>query len=238
MITRLVVNGCSYMYSYTKGGGHNDLANRLNISVAKSLTVPGSCNSRIIRTTLKDSYQTTEPTLYIVGLSFLGRSEFPIHHDTDEFEGRWTSIQNSVIPCARYLDHWTKKDTEKFIEIKLKLESHGLEDYVENFQYQLLSMINDLKYRGHQVVVFRLPADVIDQVLSLKKFDKLRECVNIVDGLQWKGLLWQYENGVNPDPADEHLPLDIRHPLPGEHGPLNNFLFEYLNKHALYLSVL
>ena len=78
MISRLVVNGCSYVKCYDRGNGHIDLAERLNIPSAYSLALPGSCNNRIIRTTLKDSYITDHPTLYIVGLSFLNRSELPV----------------------------------------------------------------------------------------------------------------------------------------------------------------
>ena len=46
---RLVVNGCSYTDWYAQGRGHFDLAQRLNIQQAESLTLPGACNTRILR---------------------------------------------------------------------------------------------------------------------------------------------------------------------------------------------
>ena len=46
----LVVNGCSYMQAYAQGGGHQDLAQRLNIPKSQSLTIGGSANTRIMRT--------------------------------------------------------------------------------------------------------------------------------------------------------------------------------------------
>jgi hypothetical protein len=63
MINHVVVNGCSYHESYARGQGHLDLAQRLgfidehNIPQASSLAIGGSANSRILRTTLKHSYQ-------------------------------------------------------------------------------------------------------------------------------------------------------------------------------------
>ena len=78
MIQRLVVNGCSYMDVYASGNGHVDLASRLNIPTMESIAQSGCNNSRIIRTTLKDSYLTTEPTLYVLGVTFISRSEAPI----------------------------------------------------------------------------------------------------------------------------------------------------------------
>ena len=70
----LVVNGCSYQESYARGQGHMDLAQRLgfvdehNIPQASTLAIGGSANSRILRTTLKHSYQATQPMFYVLGI--------------------------------------------------------------------------------------------------------------------------------------------------------------------------
>lgn len=237
-MTRLVVNGCSYIAGYATGNGHIDLASRLNINNAISLAIPGSCNSRIIRTVLKDSYTTTHKTLYVLGITFLNRTELPISANKNLFEGKWLSIQEHVNPYYHYVDHWTKTDTEQFIDLKIKAELGSIEDYLEQLMYQLLSMIGDLINRGHYIIVFRNPGDLYDEYLGNARFTKLYECVNIVNGLSWQAIPWQLEQGIKFDPRDSALGFDIRHPLPGEHGPLNNFLVEYINKHALYLPVL
>ena len=78
MINNLIVNGCSYMEGYAKGGGHIDLAAQLGIAKADTLAIGGSANSRILRTTLKHSYQVAEPTLYVLGLTFVTRNELTI----------------------------------------------------------------------------------------------------------------------------------------------------------------
>ena len=86
---QLVVNGCSYMECYVRGQGHKDLANRLVVPEFHSLAKSGTSNTRIIRTTLKHSYQVTVPSLYVISLTFLEREELPIGKEYSEFEGRW-----------------------------------------------------------------------------------------------------------------------------------------------------
>lgn len=237
-MTRLVVNGCSYMLSYTCGKGHIELAKQLNINNATRLALAGSCNSRIIRTTLKDSYQSKEKTLYIVGLTFLSRAELPIAETEHFFEGKWISIQNEFNPDCRYNNRWTKNDFDRFIELKLKSELYSIDDYLEQLMYQLLSMIDSLIYRGHQVIVFRNPSDVYDNFLDNTRFEKLIKCVNIINGLNWAAIPWQATQGIKFDPEDHNLAPEIQHPLPGEHGPLNKFLVEYIKQNALHLPVL
>jgi hypothetical protein len=227
------------MGGHARGLGHIDLARRLNITISESLAVAGSCNSRIIRTVLKDSYQTTEKTFYIVGLTFLARGELPINAQRDPFEGRWLSTQHFQFPgndrCQLY---WTESDSKKYIELKNKTEADSVEDRLEHLMYQLLSMVNDLLSRGHQILIFRQPDDSYDHCLDQKEFTQLKNCVNIVDGLKWAAIPWQAQNGVNFEPADAIHPIGIRHAMLGEFGPLNNFLVEYINKNALHLPVL
>ena len=81
MIDRLVVNGCSYMHYYATGSGHIDLAQQLEIPVAESLAMNGSCNSRIIRSTLRDCYTTQQSTVYVIGLTFFHRYELTVRQD-------------------------------------------------------------------------------------------------------------------------------------------------------------
>jgi len=221
------------MEAYARGDGHIDLANKLNISNTTSLAVPGSCNNRIIRTTLKDSYCTTEKTLYIIGVTFLGRIELPINREQDAFEGRWLSFQNTINPNHRYVDWWNAADVKTVIDLKLKTELSGNEDQLENLMYQLLSMVGDLKSRGHQILIFRQVDNIYNNLLSKEKFIKLKNYVNIIDGLKWKAINWQHEQGIKFNPEDINLGFDVRHPLPGEHDPLNTFLLDYIKKYNL-----
>ena len=238
-MNRLVVNGCSYMSMYDLGDGHTDLAKKLNIATAESLAIAGASNSRIIRTTLKDSYTTKDKTFYLIGLSFLNREEFPINADMDTFEGRWLSTQHINIQNYYYsvdkkcLPTWTSEDSKIIIELKNKIEIDSIEDRLEHLMYQLLSMINDLISRGHQVLVFRQPEDSYANCLDTAQFAQLKNCKNIVNGLSWAAVPWQIDNGarfnqtlLNPAPGTEPI-------IPGEHELLNDFLYDYILKNHI-----
>ncbi len=222
------------MYAYSNGNGHVDLARELDISTAQSLAIPGSCNSRIIRTTLKDSYITDQPTLYVVGLSFLHRNEMPVGLE-QEFEGRWLSFQNAINPEKIDQYFWTDKDSCRLVDCFSRISPHVIKDRLEQLMFNLLTMISDLEKRNHRVIVFRQPPEAYADVSMLddERFTFLKNCVSIIDGLNWSSLEFLATKSIQYTPSDSHLPTNIRHPLPGEHTYLNTFLVEYIKKHNL-----
>jgi len=237
----LVVNGCSYMEGYASGGGHIDLANQLGLGVATSLAIGGSANSRILRTTLKHSYQAS-PTLYVLGLTYISRSELPILRvrDNDSFEGRWCNPQNQEF-ASDYEHFWNRTESERFVDFKLKTEVYSLIDRVEDLQYQILAAIADLKTRGHSVLVYQQSDDSYRDLLSHPKLQYFKTVPNIVDGFGWYAIQYQHSRGVPADtPADvanfigpQGTPEEIRHRAPGEHGILNEFLCNYIRTNQL-----
>ena len=227
----LVVNGCSYMEAYVSGLGHADLSQRLGISQVKSLARGGSANSRIIRTTLKHSYNTDNPTFYVLGLTFLSRLEIPILENKDEFEGRWTNPQNQDYSHLWQHD-WNKQDTETFVDIKLKTEIYSILDRVEDLMYRILSMIADLRSRNHQVLIYQQADTLHLEHLSNPRLRFFQNNVNIIDGYSWRAVPWQLQQGVPPTNYGSnplhHIPDDIKHPAPGHHHKLNEFLVDYI----------
>lgn len=228
--TELVVNGCSYAEVYAQGNGHVDLAQQLGILNAKSLAIGGSANSRIIRTTLKHSYHTESPTFYVLGMTFLSRLEIPILENQCDFEGRWTNPQNQQF-SKNWQYGWTQKDTDQFVETKLKSEIHSILDRTEDLMYRILSMISDLQKRGHQVLVYQQADNLYQSFLSDDRLKFFRSVPNIVDGCNWRSISWQLENGVPPLYRDNnlnHVPNDMKHPAHGYHQILNKFLVDYI----------
>lgn len=234
MIQQVVVNGCSYMESYASGNGHVDLATQLKIPTAQSLAIGGSANSRIIRTTIKHSY-TAPPTLYILGMTFVSRNELPILDDQDEFEGRWTNPQNQHFK-NRWQLPWTPKDTEKYVELKLKSEVFSILDRTEDLMYKILSTINDLKSRGHCVLVYQQADNLYQDYLTHPKLALFASTPAIIQGYRWRAIAWQHEQKV---PATTYptgapyVPPDMVHPMPGYHQTLNNYLTNYIQEHKI-----
>ena len=240
MIAHVVVNGCSYMESYAHGGGHIDLARRLgfigkfNIPQASTLAIGGSANSRILRTTVKHSYQTTQPVLYVLGMTFLSRLEIPICQQENEFEGRWVNPQNQEFK-SRWQHGWTQTDCDQFVEIKLKSEVYSILDRAEDLMYRMLSVIADLKSRGHRVLMFQQADNLYQSYLDdprLAMFDQQE----IVGGFAWRASAWQAEQGVPPKdygPNAPYVPADMTHAAIGHHQNLNEYLTNYIQERKL-----
>lgn len=233
---QLVVNGCSYMESYASGFGHQDLAERLGIPQAVSLAIGGSANSRIIRSTLKHSYITNQPTLYVLGMTFLSRIEIPILLASSEFEGRWTNFQNQSW-SSRWDAPWTQRDTDTLIDLKLKWEINSILDRAEDLMYHILTMIHSLKSRGHGVLVYQQADNLYQQYLSHARLKLYGSEPEIMEGYAWCAVPWQHAQGVPPtdyglDPI-HNVPVEIAHRQPGHHQQLNIHLTAYINNNNL-----
>jgi hypothetical protein len=237
-ITRLVVNGDSYMELYAQGNGHADLANRLSIPNSKSLAIGGSPDTRIIRTCLKDSYLTTESTLYVIGVGFLSRWEVPILKvdSEEEFEGRWTNPQNQNY-VDRWEHHWSRKDTEQLMELKLKSDFYSVPDRLEDLMYRLIAMITDLHSRGHRALIYQQADDIYQRYLDRNTMRLFHNNPIFINSLKWLAVPWQLERGIPTNPLSTNAPYkvpdNIRHPMAGRHELLNEFLQNYIIEHKI-----
>jgi len=230
--SRLIVNGCSYMQCYAQGQGHQDLADRLFVSESQSIAKAGTCNTRIIRTTLKHSYQSTQPALYVIGLTFLDREELPIGKEQSQSEGRWIGIQNGFLD-SNFEDTWSQRDCDNYMDLKVKIRMvDNLIDRIEDLMYKVLSMIGDLRSRGHQALVFAQVAEDFQPHVNHPRLQLLKSNANIVDGLTWGANAWQIAQGVKTD-SDSRIPLMMQHISPGEHRYINAFLENYIQEHDL-----
>jgi len=229
---RLIVNGCSYMDAYANGG-LDDLSQQIKIDVVKNLAVRGSCNNRIIRTTLKDSYQTSIPSFYIIGITYLSRHELPLLSGRPETDGKWQSINNNFEDRTGLDCHFTYKDIKDYCFLYDKFTVLGIEDLALNLQYQLLSLCDSLQHRGHRCLIFNTAESALDWVIDYPAFDLLKSKKQLVHGLKWKSIPWQFEQGANWPKEDENLPAGARHVAPGQHRWLNEFLVDYINQHSI-----
>lgn len=235
MIDNLVVNGCSYMDNYALGLGHQDLAQKLNITNSDSIAVSGSANSRILRTTLKHSF-SAPPTLYIMGMTFLSRLELPICEPANEFEGRWCNPQNQEF-SQRWQYQWSQSDSDQFVEIKLKSEIYSILDRLEDLMYRIVAAIDSLKTRGHRVLVYQQADNLHLEYMNDPRVALFRR-PEIIGGYIWRATKWQHDLGVPPTeyPAgSQYVPADMMHPAVGHHHQLNDYLTNYIAEHKILL---
>jgi hypothetical protein len=234
----LVVNGDSYMEVYAQGNGQDDLADRLGIPCATSLAIGGSSDSRVIRTVMKHSYQATDPTFYILGVGFLSRWEVPVLKNEFEgsFEGRWTNPQNQDYK-DRWEHNWNEKLTKQLMQLKIITDFYSVPDRLEDLMYRLMSLIGSLHSRGHRILVYQQADDIYQRYLDNLNLYLFKNNPIFIDGLRWRAVPWQIEQGVpttaygeNPD---YYVPPEIKHPAPGHHRVLNKFLHDYIVTHKI-----
>jgi hypothetical protein len=209
------------------------LAHQLGLTNPVSLAIGGSANSRILRTTLKHSY-TAPPTFYVLGMTFLSRLEIPICEPLGDFEGRWVNPQNQEF-STRWQHDWTKKDSNQFVETKLKSEMYSILDRTEDLMYRMLSTISNLKSRGHRVLMFQQADNLYIDLLDNPRL-RLFDCLEIIDKFAWRAISWQADQGVQPKkyPAgSQYVPPDMTHPAIGHHQRLNEYLTNYIQKYKL-----
>lgn len=217
------------MEAYALGRGHVDLSRQLGIANVENLAIGGSANSRILRTTLKHSYQQQHPTFYVLGMTFLSRLEIPILENHNEFEGRWTNPQNQQFKT--YWQHgWTDKDTENFVDLKLKSEIYSILDRTEDLMYRIVSVIHNLKSRGHGVLIYQQADSLSQEYLSNTRLSLFKNHKEIIEGYSWCAVPWQHQQGVLSMYDDESVPHELRHPAAGHHQKLNKFLVDYIHR--------
>jgi hypothetical protein len=220
------------MAYYATGQGHKDLADRLSVPEFYSIAKPGTCNTRIIRTTLKHSYQTTVPSVYVVGLTFLDREELPIGKEYSEFEGRWINVQNNFLDC-NFENTWSQLDCDNYLNLKVKIRMiNNFVDRIEDLMYKVLSMIGDLQSRGHRALVFAQVTEEFQPHTDHPRLQLLKSTVNIINGLTWGANAWQIAQGVKTE-EDNRIPLEMQHISSGQHGYINTFLENYIQEHQL-----
>jgi hypothetical protein len=127
-----------------------------------------------------------------------------------------------------YDENITAKDLKTYADLHTKflyLNEAGMD-----LQWRLLSLIDTLHHCGHRVVIFNTAEGGVDYwLINNPKFDPIRDRKEIVHGLAWKSIPWQFEQGASWPAEDEKYPADCRHVVPGDHKWLNHFLIDYIN---------
>lgn len=226
---QLAVTGCGYMQGYAHGHGHVDLANRLEIPNSVSLTLSDSSNERLIRT-VHDHSLNNQPTFYVIGLTFLGRWDLAMRQNPFKQEGRWISFQNTRSIANINETVLTQQEFELLTKIKIKTEQFSIEDRVWDLALKLRTLVDSLKYRGHGCVIFNTAEDLILPWLDDESNTKILSVPEIVQGLKWLAVPYQFDNGVAVSIYDQgsSTPPQHKHTNPGEHQVLNDFLQQYI----------
>lgn len=236
-VSHLVVNGCSYNEVWAMGPGPMALAKDLGLSTCSSIARGGSANSRILRTTLKHSYQVSVPSLYLVGLTFLSRWELPIFDagPNEQFEGRWINPQ-AHDHSEKIQLYWQAKDTKLFTKLKFKSATWACPDMLEDLMYRCIAVATDLRQRGHRVVFWNNCELAIPEIISDSRFTLLKSNRYFVNSLEWVAVPWQHDQGALPvtyPPDSRHPPDNLKHIHQRHYQYLNKYLSQWINDNQI-----
>lgn len=238
MIERLFVNGCSYMNNYAQGNGHEDLADSLGIKNSISIARSGQCNGRIIRTTIQDMYNTEHPTLYVLGITFLMRLDLPVRQQPDEIDGHWISLHEDLIPTQK--DLWFPNIIESQLLAYLHLHYRWIMTHqdmcrsvVKDLVYRLAALVDAGRHLGHRMLIFRTVESPDWTGLQDQDLARFVQRPEMIDDLVWCSIPWQIKQGARWSEEDDDIPMDFRHVRAGDHGFLNDFLFDYIHRHEI-----
>lgn len=237
MIEQLVINGCSYNEVWASNQGPAELAKVLGLDSAKSIALGGSCNNRILRTTLKHSYQTSKRSFYAVGLTFLNRWELPVAENR-EFEGRWINPQSQKQSGNQLISNWTDADTEAFKNLQFKAAIFSEPETLEDLMYRCLAVASDLQLRGHKIVFWNNCEEGVSWVVEEDpdRFQLLKNNPIFVDGLVWAAIPWQHSQGAIPSqyrPGVIPPPRHLQHILPEDYKHLNGYLTQWIKDNKI-----
>ena len=226
------------MTHHVMDGGIEHLADLLGISNTQDISRPGNSNQSIIRTTLEDSLQTDQPTLYVASITYLPRLELPVALHTDRWSSghdRWLNITNTDFDLTPLKTTTTKHEIMDYVDLKHRIYNDANYELVRDLFRNLRMLTDSVKSRGHSIVVFNSAEErIVDcfNTYSVAEFGQF-DSDELVDQLGWLSNQYQYDNNLLWDDGDEKFPLVQRHVQSGQYTLLNNFLVDYINKHCI-----
>jgi hypothetical protein len=244
-MNHLLVNGCSYGYSWTNA---HELSERLGYDKCTNLSIPGSSNDRIFRSTVNFLLDNPDVDFVIVMLTFIFRFEAPLADQIQEYEGRFVSFSHSGInPMTQkqrmpsysqtYMDRINQCVMDKFV-----FDVYGkFTDHSEKFLINLMLLTSWLDSKNINYCIFNTAEDDLQHYIKTQKIDQLilseiRKNKKIIDIDNFMSNQYMLDQGcqINQRDIEEYgLPPLYTHFKSDGYKKLNEFLYDYITKHCL-----
>ena len=95
----------------------------------------------------------------------MGRNELPIAKKTHMHEGTWISFQNKK-SFKNVETILTDLELQTLLDLKLKIEKESINQRLEDLVYKLLALIDSVKSRGHNIIIFNENDDLIKSFID------------------------------------------------------------------------
>ena len=240
----IYVNGDSFSF-VSDGKTFCDFLGDLLDTPSQNASFPGSCNSRIIRTTLRDLLRISEPDMYVViNLSFILRTEI---WDSDiagnnRFvnDGEFVSIQPANGP--NWFFEKAMFPRNKYSEYsRAWLQYYNPEAEMTNLLKELVLLTSWLKNRNIKYVVV---SSALQETVDLNSefirdfWAVVRDDPNIINFFEMSFTEWCLQRGHVPITKHQQeirgRVYNIGHHGESAHRDFANFLFENYFKNYKY----
>jgi len=154
-INQLYVNGCSFtndphIFLESQNQYCDFFKEKYNFNVINR-GAPGSCNRRIIRTTLRDCLQFNSDTFVIIQLTDLNRTEITAEDNWWQNDDFFDPSQQEICQSIKPIDHNTKL-YKNYIEEKTKLVHD--KQLFDDLMVDLLLLTEFLKSRNIDYFIY------------------------------------------------------------------------------------
>ena len=240
-----MINGCSYGHAWTNA---HELSERLGHDKCTNLSIPGSSNDRIFRSTVNFLLDNPDVDFVIVMLTFIFRFEAPLADRIQEYEGRFVSFSHAGInPKTQkqrmssynqtYMGRINQCIMDKFVfDVAGKFTDHS-----EKFLINLILLTSWLDSKNINYCIFNTAEDDLQHYIKTQKIDQLilseiRKNKKIIDIDNFMSNQYMLDQGCQINQRD--LKEYGLHPLHTHFGPdgyekLNEFLYNYITEHCL-----
>lgn len=218
----ILINGCSFLSNGHYKTHFKELVNADVVNLAKA----GSCNRRIIRTTVDYIEQHPTVNLVILGLTFFDRQEIPILKYPKKEEGRWVSynsrgLQGSFINRNDKLITGTYDQVDDYIQQRYRFDIN--EFYLDQLYTDLRLLIGYLNSREIGLCILNM-CDKHHKKVSFGKS---------VMPLDFIANEFMETSGCRSPDEDKQLPFNARHHFEDDVLILVEYILKYIRENDI-----
>ena len=227
-MNELVINGCSYTVNWSPLD--LELGNRLKASKTTNLSLPGSSNSRIFRSTLEYILKN-RVDFVILAVTFWDRQEAPWNNSN--------TIWTDYSPNGPMRPAEIKQDDlyNNYIQDRYRYDLDY--NYIDKLLNDIIIFSGWLESQNIRYLIFSSAENPLGEPKFLfeyykriqEKIQYIRKNVNIIDFENWNSNQYMYDNGGISN--DTNAPPNSKHYDAKSFAILNDFLYNYIKQHNI-----
>lgn len=206
----------------------NLLGTNLGFDETVNLSLAGSSNARIFRSTLEYIIENQNVDFVILALTFWDRVEAPWGK-----EQIWVDYSPNGIMRESDSLKYDGNIFKKYITDRFKFDLDI--NYVDLLLNSIITFSGWLTANNIRHVIFSSPGEYFNwlDITSTKKIEYINSNPHIIDIVNWSSNKHIGEHDGTGYDSESNLPLSGKHYSPKSFTILNEFLYNYINEHKL-----